>query len=489
MRKRILIALSLMLVMAFTIFGISSADLPGSGWHFGATFQNIGGAPANVVVTAYDANSSATYPYTISPAIPSFGTSVVQPGNIPGLPSDFEGSIVASADQPLAALVHVTNRPITSLGLGVTGGKASGLYAGIDGTVAATSVSFPLVKHNVFGKTTTLYLQNAGASAATISVAYKVNGVTYNYTSPSVGPGQMVAVDPGLASVPAANTSVGSAVATSSQPIAGVFLEHQHAISVATVIQASTGFTPGELDQVAYCPQYKYNFFGVYTGLSVQNAHSSAQNITANFIDSNGNETPDTFTNVPAGASVTFLYYNDPGAPISGGNTNGLYSVRVEGALGNIAAVMNEGPIPQPADPKTTVTKCVAESQATTTVAYPQFKEGLFGRQTALLVQNTGASTANVTAQFTNSNGTYTTNSFAINANAGFLLICASSQANISWSGSSLGTSTLSGVRLTSNQPIIAMANEASWNSTNPCQRNNTSSAFDNASDLGVNLP
>ena len=60
MRKRVLLSFALVLMMALTIFGISSADLPGSGWWFGATFQNVGSSPANVVVTAYDSASSNT---------------------------------------------------------------------------------------------------------------------------------------------------------------------------------------------------------------------------------------------------------------------------------------------------------------------------------------------------------------------------------------------------------------------------------------------
>ena len=83
----------------------------------------------------------------------------------PTMPAGFEGSAVASADQPIAAVVNVANRPV---------GAAAGQYTGTDGSAVSTSIAFPLVKSNHAGRTTTFFIQNASNSLNTISVEFKV---------------------------------------------------------------------------------------------------------------------------------------------------------------------------------------------------------------------------------------------------------------------------------------------------------------------------
>lgn len=463
--------LSLMLV------GVSFAQNgpPGSGYWFGATHQNVGTGTATIAVTAYDSASNATYPYTPSPL--AAGASInIGPDDIPGLPAGFIGSMVTSSDQPLVALVNVTNRLAGSNG--VSGGRAAGIYNGIDGSTASTSVSFPLAKNNHFNKTTTFYLQNAGNAAATIDVTFTFNGTDYNYTTPSVAPGQMVAVDPGLAGVPSGNGQVGAMTLTSAQPIASVMLEHENTASVGTVLQGSSGFSPAELGQTMYCPTYKNNHFGRNSGLQVQNAHAATQDITVDFISSGGATTSVTHSNIAPGASTTFIQPSQI--------SNGLYSAVVRGSLGNVAAIVNESELPLVNSFQTSTTyNC--QSSGSTNVSYPAYKEGFFGRTTALQIQNVGASNANVTLTFTNSSGSFSTVNQTIAAGASNVYVCASSTAGL-WSGAALGASTLSGVTINSDQPVVAVANEASWATVNPCIPNNGSGSFDKAMSNGFNL-
>jgi hypothetical protein len=51
-----------------------------------------------------------------------------------------------------------------------------------------------------------------------------------------------------------------------------------------------------------------------------------------------------------------------------------------------------------------------------------------------------------------------------------------------------LALGTLSGVTVTSDQPIIAVANEASWTSANPCLPDNGPTSFDKATSNAFNL-
>ncbi|MCA9927160.1 MAG: hypothetical protein KC419_01730 [Anaerolineales bacterium] len=486
MKKRIMFIFAAS-VLLLTFVATVSADLQGSGWWIGATLQNVGTSNATVQITAYDSQSSSTY--SLSPSALAPGASItVLPNGVsgldfsPSLPSGFIGSIVASSDQPIASLVNVTNREAG--GFGVAGGTAAAIYEGINGTQASTEIRFPLVKHNHFGKTTTFYLQNAGSNAATISVVITKGGTDYNYTTPTaINPGQMVAIDPGLAGVPATN-GTGSLIATSAEPIAGVMMEHEHSATVATLLQASTGFTSATLDDIVYCPSVKKSHFGRSSGVQVQNNHTASQRVRVTYygVNTSNNYTSAWVTLAP-GESTTFI--ND--SVITSGS---LFSAKVVGENGPVAAIVNESEIPLVNAVQTSTTyACQAESTATTKISFPGYKEVRFGRTTALQIQNVGSTNAtNVVMEFTDNNGAVrTTKPQTIGAGASSTFLCVSNNSAL-WNGTSLANSTISGVIITSDQPIIAIANEASWASANPCTANNGSGSFDKATASGFNL-
>lgn len=464
-------------IMAFMLVGVISAQSgpPGSGYWFGAVHQNVGTSDATITITAYDSASSTTYPY--NPAVLVPGASInVGPSDVPNLPSGFIGSIVTSSNQPLVALVNITNRQAGSNG--VADGKAAGIYSGVDGSTAATNVNFPIAKYDFYNKTTTFYLQNAGSSAATIAVNFSFGGVDYPYTTPSIDPGQMVAVDPGLASVPSGNANTGAMVATSAQPIAGIVLEHEHSATTGTVLQGSNGFTPSELGQTAYCPAVKKNFYGRNSGVQVQNTHTATQDVTVVFVAADGTEVPSVFKDLEPGASQTFI--QDPLI------SDGLYSVRVEGELGNVAAIVSEAEIPL-VNARQTATTYNCQNSGSVKVSYPAYKEGFYGRTTALQIQNVGATTAtNVVLTYNDGSTTFSTNPQTILSGASSTYICVSSTAGL-WSGATLGGATLSGVTIESDQPLVVVANEASWASVSPCAPDNGASSFDKAISNGFN--
>lgn len=474
------VTISLMLVLMLLVVTVAgAAGPPGGGYWFGATHQNVGTGPATISINAYDSASASVYPYS-PPALAPGASINVGPNDIPNLPAGFIGSIVTSSNEPLVALVNVTNRQAGSFG--VAGGKAAAIYSGVDSSGASTDLSFPLAKHNHFNKTTTFYLQNAGSSATTIAVTFSFGGVSYPYTTPSVAPGQMVAVDPGLAGVPA--SSVGAMTMTASQPIAGVMMEHEHAASVGTVLQGSSGFSSGQLGDTVFCPTVKKDHFGRRSGLQVQNAHTTAQNITVTYVGTSGTFVS-THNNLAPGASVTFI--NDPNITMGT-----LFSAKVEGSAGPVAAIVNESQLPLPPGVVQTsqTYNCQAESTASNTLSYPAYKENRFGRTTALQIQNVGNSAAtNVVLTFTDNNGNVRTSvPQNIPAGGSNVYVCVSGIGSL-WNGTALAGNTLSGVIVTSDQPIIAVANEASWASLSPCTPDNGPSSFDKATSNAFNLP
>jgi hypothetical protein len=301
-----------------------------------------------------------------------------------------------------------------------------------------------------------------------------------------MNPGQMVAVDPGMAGVPSGNGNVGAMSLTSAQPIAGAMLEHEHSASVGTVLQGSSGFAPAELGQTAYCPTIKKHHFGRSSGLQVQNAHSVAQNITVDYVATDGSPYSTTVNNVAPGASVTLLDDASITDPL-----DTLLAATIEGSAGPVAAIVNESQLPLPPGVAQTSTtyNCQSATTASTTLSYPAFKEGWFGRTTAIQIQNVGGSAAsNVVLKFTDNNGNVRqTNAQSINSGASSVFLCVSANAGL-WSGPSLSGSTLSGVIVTSDQPIIAVANEASWGSLSPCTPNNGAGSFDKSTSNAFNL-
>jgi hypothetical protein len=316
-------------------------------------------------------------------------------------------------------------------------------------------------------------------------VTFSVGGTDYDYTTPSIDPGQMVAVTPGDTTppVPSGNGNVGAMTATSAQPIAGAMLEHEHSAVVGTVLQGSSGFAPGELGQTVYCPTIKKGHFGRTSGLQVQNVHNVAQDVTVTYVGSSGTFSS-TAQDVPAGGSVTFI--ND--AAITTGT---LFSAEVEGELGPVAGIVNESQLPLPVGVTQTSTtyNCQSAATASTELSYPAYKENRFGRTTALQIQNVGGAAAtNVVLSFTdNLNNVHTTDPQTIAAGASTVFVCVSGNAGL-WNGAALAANTLSGVTVTADQPIIAVANEASWSSVSPCTPNNGGGSFDKSTSNAFNL-
>jgi hypothetical protein len=443
----IILGLATMGILGSQVF----AAVPGSGWWALSSYQNIGTSNANISITAYQTGTTNTYTHT--PGVLATGASYqLSPSGFAGLPAGFVGSFTASSDQPLAAVVNLTNK--LSGGLGVSGGKAAAIYSGVNNP--ATTLLFPSVKHNHFGKTSTIYLQNAGNSATTISVTISVSGVSYPYTSPTIQPGFMLVFDAGLAGVPSGNGNVGSATVTSANPVAGTQVEHEHSASIATIAQAYDSFSTSQLSNTSYCPSFKKNYFGRSGAVQVQNAHTTTQDITVKYYNTSGYVTSDVTTNVASGASIVVF---KPASII-----DGLYSVIVEGSAGNVAAIVNESELPLVSARQTSVTyNCVNNSITTNKVVYPAYRNFYEDLTTAIQVQNIGTSNAtNVVLTFVANNGTtYTTTAQTINAGASKTFV--NMHSFVGWTGSALPQNTISGLTITSDQPIVAIVNESSW--------------------------
>jgi len=143
---------------AMTAMVAASGGPPGGGFYSGQTVQNVGSSAATVSVTVYNSAGGAvagTANYNnVQPggSVTFFASDVVASGSL-------LGSAVVSSDQPIKAIVNVTNK--VNGAQGVAGGTAAAQYGGVD--QPATTISFPLAKGNFGNKTTAFYIQNLAA--------------------------------------------------------------------------------------------------------------------------------------------------------------------------------------------------------------------------------------------------------------------------------------------------------------------------------------
>ena len=471
--RKIRISLVFTVIVALVLVGavFAQGSPPGSGWWSGEQIQNVGSGTASVQVTAY---SSTGTTYTASSNVAQGGSATFLPADFAGMPNGFQGSAVVTATTDIRGIVNVTNRLAGSYG--VSGGLAAGQYQGM--SAGATTLNFPLAKNNYYDKTTTFYIQNTGVASATASAVFKMGGGTYNYTSPSMLPGTMVAFGPADAGAPSGNSAVGSLSVTSAQPIAGVVLEHKNFENPAKQLQATRGFTGADADTTLYAPIIKNNFFNRFTGLQVQNVSGSPVNITVTYKGASpacpGTYT-DTTTGLAAGASHTFVHLgSSTNLP-----TNCLAGAQVV-ATGNVVAIVNESytaaAVSAGKTQEATTYSAFANSAATTLVQLPLAKEDSYNKGTGVQVQNvSSSSTASVVVTYRGPSGTYKSQAQSLAPGASMTLVDVRLKGASFWNGTAMTPAALSctssgcgsngvfGVTIESNLPVVAIANESTY--------------------------
>jgi len=461
MKKISIIALMLLLVLGVGLVSAGPNDLPGTGWSSGQQIQNVGNANGTVNLMAYDMSGNS-YNCGDQALGPGESYTYLPDNDCPTMPAGFEGSAVASADQPIAAVVNVANRPV---------GAAAGQYTGTDGSAVSTTIAFPLVKSNHAGRTTTFFIQNASNSQNTISVEFKVAGGTYNNAYNNVPANAMVIVNPADAGVPLGTGNVGAMTATGTQPIAGTSLEHETAPTVANNMQASRGFVPTDYGDTLFCPLVRYAFSSILTttGIQVQNVGNVATDITVDYsiVVGSAINTSTTAFNIAPGASANFLQQNDF-------NPNTLGAATITSSNGQaLAAIVNDRA--DGVNPKRVTTyACFNQANATDTINLPLVKEYFFGNTGGIQVQNVGNSPTNVTLTYSTHTGftvvIETTTPIAAGASKTFVTLTTGGTGGINVVSGTLAnlTGTVNGVVIVSDgEPIVAIQNEGSL-STNP---------------------
>lgn len=424
MKKKALVAGAVLLLLAM-LSSTALAALPGSGWWVFYQVQNVGTGNGTLGMTAYQTGDATNYSGTfdigqgkalafhpgLDPTYPS-GDRV---GFSTPLPSGFQGSAVLSADVPIVAVAQLGNNKSGTVG--VSDGTATAFYQGIGGEATDTKVSFPTVKHNFNGQTTTFYVQAVGD--ADVTITYKMNDGSTHTQNEEITANYMFVFDPANATPPVASTSCGSAatspcmgaatVTSTSGDIVGVVVEHPHSGSPAAFVLSTRGFTPADEDNTIFAPTIKNDFNGGTTGLSVQNVGSlqTTAYITLTVTNASnpsliGNKYYDN-EEIGQGESVVFSTFRDN----LGGLPAGTFASAVVSADQKLVGSVNESKSQAntPGGKAKAVYACFGQNRATDEVALPLVKELFGGKTTGVTVVNAGTAATKFLATYTDANG------------------------------------------------------------------------------------
>jgi hypothetical protein len=382
MKKLISLAV-VMLIVAIPLNGVWAGT--GGPYTVGVQIANLSStAAANIVMSFYD--QAGALQANPSDTIAAAGSKTYFPLNVA---SGFNGSMVISSDQPVAAIANVV------LNNGTGSGAAYSSFSS-----GATTINLPNLNKNNYGLDTWFNVQNVGSADATVYVSYAPGTCT---ESPiTVKPNSSKTVDQSVNSC-LPNGFVGAATVTSTQSIVATAMQIQRS---GNQVIAYRGFTSASTTLVM--PQISSNFYKSGTGIQIQNTGATATNVTLTYTPSAGfpgascTETKA----IPAGASTTFGF---PQLPAGCGTTGtGVSDTTNGGFVGAAKVTANSANMPLVAIVNQ-ITRGAASgdayqainpANATSKVSLPNINDRNYGLFTGLAVANVGTQPTSISCTF-----------------------------------------------------------------------------------------
>jgi hypothetical protein len=293
--KVILAAALLMALLVVAVPG-ASAQL-GKTWTTGFQVQNLSTAEANITLTFFDSTTGNQAGSTVD-KISASGSKTYFP--VPVVAGGFNGSVVISSDQPVAAILNVVADNFAY------NGSVSGLTAG------STKVGLPLIQKGNAGTETWFAVQNTGQANASATVTFTprdaASGNAFTTAAVAIKPGASKTFDTSLIAQigNAQGKFVGSATVNSTQPVAVVV--NQTGLGAFKVLQNYDGFADGSPTVTLPLIQNGNGSPATFSGIAVQNVGTAQTNITVTFSpNTKGAFQPQnvTFTAVGAGQGRT----------------------------------------------------------------------------------------------------------------------------------------------------------------------------------------
>lgn len=353
------------------------------GYTAGVQIANLTSTPAIVTLTAYNNSDGNQNGAPLNDTIPGNSSKTYFP--ISNVSAGFSGSIVVGSDKNVAGIVNILSSDF----------KAGGSYVGR--SQGSTKVLLPLLNKNNGGFYTWYSIQNAGTQNATVNVAYS-DGVTAGPFT--IKPGAAKVVYQSQESHPVANFA---GTITSDQPVVAAVIQESNKI-----IFAYTGFRDTDASTNPVFPLVNANNANYVTGIQIQNAGTTATNVTLSYTPTPGNGTACTETqSIQPGASATFALAafhptaTPPGAStcVKGAKFVGSAQVTANSTSQPLVGIGNQL---LPGVNGEAYVSFNTASDAGATVVMPLIMDRNSGYFTGFNVQNVGAGSVTVECTFQN---------------------------------------------------------------------------------------
>lgn len=372
-------SITLLFTLLLVLVAVSVASAGKFSYLSGIQVQNLSSSVANVQLTYYNQDGTTSTGSPVADTIPANGSVTYFPVDAD---AGFNGSVVISADQPVAAISNI---------LGDLGAAAAS-YVGSG--AGSTSVNLPLLFKDNAGFDTWFNVQNTGTAAASVTVAYS-DGTTSG-AAVTIAAGASHTFDQ---AVETHTSAVFSGVVTSDQPVAVAVIQES-----TNIMFAYTGFASGTPFPVM--PLINANNSGYITGVQIQNTGATSTDVTVAYTAVTGTDCTETKT-IPANSSTTFALFAFSGTVAGETCENapttfvGSAQVTVNTAGNDLVAIVN-----QLGAANGEAYGSFDASTATDTVVMPLIMDRNFGYFTGFNVQNVGAASTTVTCTYTGSSHT-----------------------------------------------------------------------------------
>ncbi len=398
MKMRIVLAVLLIIVSLQGLGMVASAQGPAGTWASGIQIQNQSElADANITITFYWAVGTANagnVAFTFNDVIDAGKSKTYYvPTHIPGLPSDFVGSAVVTADQPVAAILNTTRTDSVDKRIGAATGVLS----------PATKVYAPYLRKNYYGRDSYIAIQNTGDQPATVTVTY-YDRVTGDEIAAAQETHQIPAYTTKIsyqdanANLPAGGGSAsfhGSAVIEGTQPLAVVVNNANAGTSPqSSGFESYNGMTTGATK--LYMPKLTVNYYDYQSSFTVQNTGNVATPVNVTYTFGGTTYTHSNPSLAPGAAWPVYLASTAQSNLPAGLSGAGSAVVTADQPLVGMVTEVHE----QGDKGFAVISSAVPDGTGTSVVLFPKFARTYFDYNGGIQIQNIGTQATTVTAVF-----------------------------------------------------------------------------------------
>jgi len=382
--SRIVLALVLVLLAVQGLSLTAFAAGPAGTWASGIQIQNQSGTdPANITIDFYWSADSATpgaHELTFTDVVPAGGSKTYYvPAHIPGLSTNFVGSAVVGADQPIAAILNTTE--VVSEADPKRLGSATGVLE------PQTTMYAPYLRKDYYGRNSYIAVQNTTGSDNLVTVSYfdadgsAIGAATETATLPAFT--SKVFYQDANANLP--SSFCGSAIISGAAEIAVIV---NNADSGASASQSGFESYNGLSTPATrlYMPKLTVNYYTYYqSSFTAQNTGASPATMTFTYTSTVGDVFVKTSDPIQPGAAWGPYLANEwkSGIPAGWSGTGSGVVTSDQPMVGIVTEVNTDTGY-------SVVWSAIPEGDSTDTILFPKFDRTYYDYNGGIQVQNLG---------------------------------------------------------------------------------------------------